>query len=53
VYLLAVILASAINLPPREMLDALAVVMVVTTLASGADYVARFLRRAFAQVAAS
>jgi cardiolipin synthase len=48
-YLLAVILASAIELPPREMLDALAVVMVITTIASGADYVARFMRRAFAQ----
>jgi cardiolipin synthase len=48
-YLLAVILASAIELPPREMLDALAVVMVITTVASGADYVARFMRRAFAQ----
>jgi cardiolipin synthase len=51
VYLLAVILASAIGLPPREMLAALAVVMVLTTLASGADYVVRFMRRAFAHTA--
>ena len=48
-YLLAVILASAIGFPPREVLDALAVVMVVTTVASGVDYVLRFVQRAFAQ----
>jgi cardiolipin synthase (CMP-forming) len=52
-YLLAVILASAIQLPPREVLDALAVVMVITTVASGTDYVLRFMRRAFAQAAAA
>jgi len=51
-YLLAVILASASGFPPREVLDALAAVMVITTLASGADYVARFVERAFAQVGA-
>lgn len=50
-YLLAVILASASGFPPREILEALAVVMVATTLASGADYVARFVQRAFAQIA--
>jgi cardiolipin synthase len=49
-YLLALILASSIQLPPREMLDALAVVMVITTVASGVDYVSRFMRRAFARV---
>jgi cardiolipin synthase (CMP-forming) len=48
VYLLAVILASASGLPPREVIDALAVVMVITTVVSGADYVARFARRGFA-----
>jgi len=48
-YLLAVILASSFGLPPREVLDALAVVMVVTTLASGVDYVGRFVHRALAQ----
>jgi cardiolipin synthase (CMP-forming) len=52
VYLLAVIMASAFGFPPREILAALAVVVVATTLASGADYVARFLRRAFAQLPA-
>src|SRR6478736_3643191 len=45
-YLLAVILASAIGLPPREVLDALAVVVLVTTVASGVDYVMRFVQRA-------
>lgn len=52
-YLLAVILASSSGFPPREVLEALAAVMVVTTLASGADYVARFVRRAFGQIAAA
>jgi len=52
-YLLGVILASSSGLPPREVLDALAVVMVITTLASGADYVAIFMRRAQSQSAAS
>jgi cardiolipin synthase (CMP-forming) len=51
-YLLAVILASALGLPPREIIDALAVLMLLTTLASGFDYVARFMRRAHLQVAA-
>lgn len=51
-YLMAVILASATHLPPREVIDALAVVMVITTVASGADYVLRFMRRAFAQAGA-
>jgi cardiolipin synthase len=51
-YLLAVILASGAGFPPREVLAALAVVVVVTTVASGADYVASFLRRAFTQLPA-
>jgi cardiolipin synthase len=49
-YLLAVILAATCGFPPREVLDALAALMVITTLASGVDYVARFMERAFAQV---
>ena len=52
-YLLAVILASAVHLPPREVIDALAVAMVLTTVASGVDYVSRFVRRAFAQTSAA
>jgi len=51
-YLLAVILASAVGLPPREMLDALAVIVLLTTLASGADYVILFVQRAFEHTAA-
>jgi cardiolipin synthase (CMP-forming) len=47
VYLLAVILASASGLPPREVIDALAAVVVLTTVVSGADYIARFARRGF------
>jgi cardiolipin synthase (CMP-forming) len=52
-YLLAVILASAFGMPPREVLEALAVLMVLTTLASGTDYVVRFVRRAFEQQSAA
>jgi cardiolipin synthase len=52
-YLLAVILASASGFPPREVLDALAAVTVVTTLASGADYVVRFVERGLARIAAT
>jgi cardiolipin synthase (CMP-forming) len=52
-YLLAVILASATRMPPREVIDALAVVMVLTTVASGMDYVVRFMRRAFVQASVS
>ena len=51
-YLLAVILASASGLPPREVLEALAVVVLVTTVASGVDYVTRFARRAGVQITA-
>jgi cardiolipin synthase (CMP-forming) len=51
-YLLAVVLASATGFPPRELLDALAAVVLVTILASGIDYVTRFTRRALAQVQA-
>jgi cardiolipin synthase len=52
-YLLAVILASAMHFPPREVIEALAAVTVITTLASGVDYVARFVERALAQIAAA
>jgi cardiolipin synthase len=50
-YLLAVVLASANGFPPREVLQALAAVTLVTILASGTDYVARFARRAAAHAA--
>ena len=49
-YLLAVVFASATGFPPRELLDALAAVVMVTILASGFDYVARFTRRALVEI---
>jgi len=52
-YLLAVILASAVGLPPREVLAALAVIVVLTTIASGIDYTSRFMRRAVEAAAAA
>ncbi|HWL61867.1 MAG TPA: CDP-alcohol phosphatidyltransferase family protein [Steroidobacteraceae bacterium] len=51
-YLLAVILASASGFPPRALIEVLAVVVVLTTIVSGVDYVGRFLQRAFARMAA-
>lgn len=51
-YLLAVILASASGFPPRALIEVLAVVVVLTTVVSGVDYVGRFLSRAFARMAA-
>jgi cardiolipin synthase (CMP-forming) len=52
-YLLAVILASVSGFPPRDVLNVLAVVVVLTTVISGIDYVGRFLQRAFARIAAT
>jgi hypothetical protein len=45
-YLLAVVLASATGFPPREVLEALAALVMVTIIISGIDYVSRFVRRA-------
>jgi cardiolipin synthase (CMP-forming) len=45
-YLLAVVLASATGFPPREVLEALAAIVIVTIVISGYDYVARFVRKA-------
>jgi len=45
-YLLAVVLASATGFPPREVLEALAALVLVTILFSGVDYVSRFVSRA-------
>lgn len=47
-YLLAVVLASATGFPPREVLSALAAIVLVTTFASGIDYASRFVGRALA-----
>jgi cardiolipin synthase len=51
-YLLAVILASATGFPPRGLLDVLAIIVVLTTVISGVDYVGRFMQRAFARITA-
>lgn len=45
---LAAILGAATDLPTREMVTALAIVTLITTIVSGADYVAVFTRRALA-----
>jgi cardiolipin synthase len=52
-YLLGVILASASGFPPRGLLQVLAVLVVLTTVISGVDYVGRFMQRAFARIAAT
>jgi cardiolipin synthase len=45
---LAAILGAACRLPTREMVTALAIVTVITTVVSGADYLTAFTRRALA-----
>jgi cardiolipin synthase len=50
-YLVAAILFAAHGLPPREVLAALAVATLLSTVASGADYVTRFLARAWSMPA--
>jgi cardiolipin synthase len=47
-YLLSVMSHAAWKIPPRSLLDALAVLTLVTTVLSGADYVITFTRRALA-----
>ena len=46
-FLVAAILHAAHGLPPREILAALALATLVSTVASGVDYMARFTRRAW------
>jgi cardiolipin synthase (CMP-forming) len=46
-YLLGVMMHAAFEFPPREVLDALAVITLVTTVLSGGDYVLAFTRRAW------
>ena len=45
---LAAILGAATGLPTPEMVTALAIVTLVTTIVSGADYLSAFTRRALA-----
>jgi cardiolipin synthase len=51
-YLLGVMVHQAFGLPPQEVLAALAVLTLLTTVSSGADYVIAFTRRAWAMPAA-
>ena len=50
-YPMAVLVNAALSFPPREVLDALAVIVFVTTVFSGLNYLAIFTRRAWAQPA--
>src|SRR4029077_19550517 len=47
VYVVLVLLAAAAGVPPREILDACALVTLATTVLSGAHYVTKFTRRAW------
>jgi cardiolipin synthase (CMP-forming) len=46
-YVMLVILNAALGVPPREMLDALALITFATTAVSGVHYVLTFTRRAW------
>jgi cardiolipin synthase len=50
-YLFSVISHAAFQLPPAEILSAMAVLTLITTVLSGADYVYAFTRRAWAMPA--
>lgn len=46
-YIAAVMLVAAVGILPQEIVDALAYIMVVTTVLSGADYLYQFTKRAW------
>jgi cardiolipin synthase len=48
-YLTVMLVNAALGFPPREVLDALALIVFVTTVFSGLNYLAIFTRRAWAQ----
>lgn len=50
-YLVSVMLNAALLFPPREVLDALAIVVLISTILSGVDYLTIFTRRALSQPA--
>lgn len=50
-YLLGVMMYAAYEFPPIEILDALAVITLVTTILSGGDYILAFTRRAWGESA--
>jgi cardiolipin synthase len=47
-YLMALLVNAAISFPPHEVMDALAVLVFITTVFSGLNYMAVFTRRAWA-----
>jgi cardiolipin synthase len=47
-YMMAMLVYAAMSLPPHEILDALAVLVFITTVFSGLNYMAIFTRRAWA-----
>jgi cardiolipin synthase len=48
-YIMGALVHAALSFPPHEMLDALAILVFVTTVFSGLNYLAIFTRRAWAQ----
>jgi cardiolipin synthase len=52
-YLLGVMMRAAFEFPPGEILEALAVLTLITTLLSGGDYIFAFTRRAWHEGASS
>jgi cardiolipin synthase len=50
-YLVALLVNAALNFPPHEVLDALAILVLITTVFSGLNYMAIFTRRAWAEPA--
>jgi cardiolipin synthase len=52
-YVMLVMLAGALEIPPREVLQAAALIVLATTLFSGAHYLVSFTRRAWEQPARS
>jgi cardiolipin synthase (CMP-forming) len=52
-YLLGVMMNAAIGFPPTEIVDALAVITLITTVLSGGDYLLAFTRRAWDEPAST
>jgi cardiolipin synthase len=48
-YPVAMLVNAAMNFPPHEVLDALAILVLITTVFSGLNYMAIFTRRAWAE----
>ena len=46
-YIAAVMLVAAVGILPQDIVDAIAYIMVVTTVLSGADYIYQFTKRAW------